>query len=104
MITKGFNMGFFGRGFFNSEARNKFREEWSKMTDSEKIDFMDKKMAAFDEHHEKKFSVEHIDAHCEEWMKKTQEEKEEFVKKMKDSFNERRNGMQHFFGHEKFGF
>jgi len=98
MTTKGFGMGFFGRHPFTKEAAKKFQEEWSKMTDSEKLDFMNKKVEHIGKDH---FSVEAIDARCEEWMKKTPEEKEAFVKERKEAWEDRFSG--DFCGHG-FGF
>lgn len=82
MITRHFGMGFFGGHHFDKDARKKFKEEWSKMTDSEKLELMNKRMEHIDHDH---FSVEAIDAHCEAWMKKTPEEKEAFVREKKEA-------------------
>jgi len=98
MITRGFGMGFFGRNPFDKEAGKKFKEEWSKMTDSEKLDFMNKRMESCG-NQEDRFSVEAIDARCEEWMKMTREEKQAFVDEKKQAFADRMNGMGGFFGH-----
>ncbi|MDR2914445.1 MAG: hypothetical protein LBV74_06405 [Tannerella sp.] len=103
MMTKGFGMGFFGRGHFDKEARAKFREEWSNMTDSEKLDFMDKRMNAMSDDPEH-FSIEAIDVFCMEWMRKTPEEKEQFIHERKKAFKERMACMGGFFGHNRFGF
>jgi len=96
---KDFGMSFFGRRHFGCEermdARKKFREEWNKMTDSEKIDFMNKKMEMMDEmenrmkefHNKDRFTVESMDERCLEWMKKTPQEKEEFMNKRRQAFN-----------------
>ncbi|GHV20007.1 hypothetical protein FACS1894174_01020 [Bacteroidia bacterium] len=90
MMTRGFGMGFFGRSPFDKDARKKFQEEWSKMTDGEKLEFMNKRVEHMGHDH---FSVEAIDAHCEEWMKKTPEEKEAFIKEKKEAME------NHFGGH-----
>jgi len=94
MTTRGFGMGFFGRHPFDKEAAKKFQEEWSKMSDSEKLDFMNKKVEHLGKDH---FSVEAIDARCEEWMKKTREEKEAFVKERKEALED------HFGSDPRFG-
>ena len=96
MTTKGFEMGFFGRNPFGTDARKKFQEEWSKMSDSEKLEFMNKRISTF-ENHENHFSVEAIDARCEEWMKKSPEEKEAFANERKEAFKNRMNHMEGFF-------
>lgn len=88
MMTRDFGMGFFGRRPFSEDARKKFREEWSKMTDEEKLEMMNKRMDAW-ENGGGHFSVEAIDARCEEWMKKTPEEKEQFVKEWKEAIHKR---------------
>ncbi len=100
MTTRGFGMGFFGRDPFNKEAKIKFKEEWSKMTDAEKLEFMNKRMEGFDKH-EDRFSVEAIDARCEAWMKMTNEEKQAFVEEKKKAFESRMHAMH---GHGHFGF
>lgn len=100
MTTRGFGMGFFHKRPFDSEARKKFQEEWSKMTDSEKLEIMNKRVEHMGHDH---FSVEAIDARCEEWMKKTPEEKQAFVDEKKKAFEERNACMHNFFGHGKFG-
>ncbi|MDR2084195.1 MAG: hypothetical protein LBP67_04295 [Bacteroidales bacterium] len=98
MTTRNFGKGFFGRNPFDKEARKKFQEEWSKMTDSEKLDFMNKRVENMGKDH---FSVEAIDARCEEWKKKTPEEKQAFVDKKKEVMEKHFEG--HFGGHG-FGF
>lgn len=97
MTTRDFGIGFLGRNSFDKEARNKFKEEWLKMTDNEKLDFMNKRMENFDKH-EDHFSVEAIDARCETWMKMTSEEKQAFVDERKKAFENKMNGMGGFFG------
>ncbi|MCL1937472.1 MAG: hypothetical protein FWF52_03635 [Candidatus Azobacteroides sp.] len=89
MTARGFGMGFFGRNLFDKEARKKFQEEWFKMSDSEKLDFMNKRVEHMGKDH---FSVEAIDARCEEWMKKTPEEKEAFIKERKEAVENRFGG------------
>jgi len=96
MTPRGFGMGFFGRGPFDKEARINFKENWMKMSDSEKLEFMNKKMEALDSH-EDHFSVKSIDARCEEWMKMTQEEKEAFINERKKTMEERIAFMGGFF-------
>lgn len=96
-MTRGFGMGFFGRNPFDKDARTKFKEEWSKMSDAEKLELMNKRMATFGEH-EERFSVEAIDDHCEKWMKMTREEKEAFIRERKEAFESRKNCMGDFFG------
>ncbi len=98
-----FGMGFFGRNPFDKDARNKMREEWSKMTDSEKLEFMNKRMEGFDKC-EDRFSVEAIDARCEEWMKMSNEEKQTFVEEKKKAFESRMQSMHNMPGHFGFGF
>lgn len=100
MTTKDFGMGFCGRGHFNKEI-NKFREQWEKMSDEEKIEFMNKKMEKFGSY-EDRFTVEAIDARCEEWMKKTPEEKEAFIKERKEAFEQRAACFGGFHGHHGF--
>ena len=97
MMTRGFGMGFFGRNPFDSESRKKFKEEWSKMTDSEKLEFMNKRMECLDKH-EDHFSVEAIDARCEKWMSMSVEEKQAFVDEKKKAFESRMHGMHGGFG------
>lgn len=95
MMTRNFGMGFFGRNHFDKDTRKKFQEDWAKMTDSEKLELMNKRVERMGHDH---FSVEAIDAHCEEWMKMTNEEKQAFVDEKKKAFESRMNGMNHFFG------
>lgn len=91
MNTRGFGMGFFGRNPFDMDARKKFKEEWSKMADSEKLEFMNKRMEGFD-NHEDRFSVKAIDARCEKWMNMSTEEKQAFVEERKKCFENRMHG------------
>lgn len=101
MTRENFGMGFFGRNPFDKEAKQKFQEKWSEMTDSEKLDFMNKKVESMGKDH---FSVEAMDEHCEKWMKKTPEEKQAFVDKRKESFLNKMACMRHFHGHNHFDF
>ncbi|MCK9449246.1 MAG: hypothetical protein M0Q41_09775 [Bacteroidales bacterium] len=96
MMTRNFGMGFFGRGHFDKDVRKQFQEKWSKMTDSEKLEFMNKRVEHMEEDH---FSVEAMDARCEGWMKMTPEEKQAFVDKRKQAFEGRMSGMSVFYGH-----
>ncbi len=99
METRGFDMGFFGRGRFGFGDRKGFFDKWSKMTTEEKVIFIDERMEAMKEMHGKdRFSVEFIDKFCSEWVNKTVEEKEEFIQKKKEAF-----GKHGFHGHG-FGF
>lgn len=98
MTGKDFKAGFFGRGHFDKEARTKFREEWTKMTDNEKLDFMNKRVDAMSDQREH-FSIEAIDVFCTEWMKKSPEEKEDFINERKRMFQERMACMNGFPGH-----
>lgn len=87
METRGFDMGFFGRGRFGFGNRKGFFDKWSKMTTEEKVIFIDERMEAMKEMHGKdRFSVESIDKFCNEWGSKTIEEKEEFIQKKKEAF------------------
>ncbi len=97
METRGFGMGHFGRNPFDKDARKKFKEEWSKMTDAEKLEIMNKRMEGFD-NHEDHFSIEAIDARCEKWVKMTDEEKQAFVDERKKAFESRMHGMHGHFG------
>lgn len=97
MMIKDFGMGFSGRNPFDKEAKKEFKEKWSKMTDSEKLEFVNKRMEDFD-NHEDRFSVEAIDARCEEWMKMSKEEKQAFVDERKRAFESRMYKMHEHFG------
>ena len=99
MITDDFVMGFIGINSFNKEARKQFQEKWSKMTDSEKLEFMNKKVESVG--HDR-FSIETINAYCEEWWMKSSEEKQIFVDELNQAFEEKmsRNGC---FGDKRFG-
>lgn len=97
-MTRDFGMGFFGRNPFDKDARKKFKEEWSKITDAEKLELMNKRMNAHD-NCDDRFSVDAINARCEEWMKMSAEEKQAFVEERKKMFEDRMSGMHGFFGH-----
>ena len=104
MITKDFfGKGYFGNKHFDADDRKKLIEEWEKMPDNEKLEMVNKRIAAFKEGKDcnrNPFSVEHIDAHCEEWMSKTPEEKAKFVEDLKSKFEKRHAMMkEHFFHH-----
>lgn len=95
MKSTDLGMGFLGKRCFDKDARKEFKDKWAKMTDSEKLEFMNKKMEHLDEH-EDRFTVEAMDARCEKWMSMTREEKEEVIREKKEAFDQR---VQHFFGH-----
>ena len=84
-MTKDFGMRFWGENPFNKETRKEFQGKWSNMTDSEKLEFMNKKMENMG--HDR-FSVEAINAHCEKWMKLSAEEKQAHVDELKQAFEE----------------
>lgn len=96
MTTRGFGMGF-GRNPFDKDARQKFKEEWSKMNDSEKLDFMNKRMEGMD-NHEDHFSVETIDARCEKWMQMSSEEKQTFIDERKKAIESKMQAIHGCFG------
>lgn len=98
MTTRDFKAGFFGRIPFDKEARKQMKEEWTKMTDSEKLEFANKRMETFD-NFEDRFSVEAIDNSCEQWLKMTPEEKQAFVDERKKAFESRMNNCGGFYGH-----
>lgn len=102
MNARNFGMGFFGRNPFDKDARKQFKEEWSKMTDSEKLEFMNKRVEGCG-NHENRFSVEAIDARCEEWMKMSAEEKQAFVDERKKAFESRMQCMHGMHAHFGFG-
>lgn len=112
MTTNDFGMGFFGRRTFDADTRKQFREEWSKMTDSEKIEFINQRMDALnDEGNDRDgffgkegLTIEAIDARCEEWLKKSPEEKEKQMDEWKDKLQRRKNCMENFHKHGHFGF
>ncbi|MDR1056018.1 MAG: hypothetical protein LBL90_09425 [Prevotellaceae bacterium] len=86
MTTRSFGMGFLGRNLFNKEERKQFQEKWSKMTDGEKLEFMNNRVESMGQDH---FSMETINAHCEEWMKMPTEEKQVFADEWKQAFENR---------------
>lgn len=96
MTTRGFGMGL-GRNPFDKDARQQFKEEWSKMSNSEKLDFMNKRMEGMD-NHEDHFSVEAIDARCEKWLQMSIEEKQAFIDERKKAIESRMQGMHGCFG------
>ena len=95
-------MGFFGGNPFDKDARKEFKESWSKMTDNEKLEFMNKRMEGFD-NHEDHFSVEAIDSRCEKWMSMSSDEKQAFVDEKKKAFECHMHGMHGMHGHFGFG-
>lgn len=97
MMTRGFGMGLLGINPFNAEARKQFQEKWSKMSDSEKLEFASER---FKNTGEDRFSVEKLDALCEEWTKMSAEEKQAFVDERKKAFENRMNGMRGFWGQQ----
>lgn len=97
MTTRGFGMGFFGRNPFDKDARQKFKEEWSKMTDSEKLDFINKRMEDIDNHQDH-FSVEAIDARCEKWMQMSRQDKQAFIDERKKAIESKMQAMHGCFG------
>jgi len=111
MTTRDFGMGFFGRKGFGCDEMKNFLDEWSKMSDDERVEFINKRREQQEEHHKMhghhghghhKFSVEEMDKRCEEWMKKTPEEKEAFMTKRKEAFHNMASRMGGFFGHGGF--
>lgn len=96
--NKDFRIEFFGRNPFNKESRKELIEKWSKMTDAEKLDFMNERMKHF-ENKDDHFSIESIDKRCEKWMSMTTEEKQVFVDERKKQFEERAGHFGQFFHH-----
>jgi len=96
MMTRGFGMGFFGRSPFDKETRKQFQEKWSKMTDSEKLEFANERFGNIGED---RFSVEKLDELCEKWTKMSAEEKQAFVDERKKAFEGRMHGMRGFGEH-----
>ena len=82
-MTKDFGILFFGTSVFKKEGRKQFLQEWSKMTDSEKLEYMNKQVDCVE--HEN-FSTEIINAFCEEWWMKTPKEQEIFVGDWEQAF------------------
>ena len=101
MGIRNFGMGFFGRTPFAMRDRKELLKElfdkWSKMTDAEKIEFMNKRMEVFNSQDQREenffdrwnFSVADMDSRAEEWLKKTPEEKEALIKERKDALKSR---------------
>lgn len=114
MMTRGFGMWPFGRMPFGTDERKGVFEKWSKMTDEEKLECMNKRIEKMHNgDHEghcggREFTVEAIDKHCEEWLKKTPEQKEASIKEKKEmmeKFHNHFHNHAHFFGHGRgFGF
>lgn len=90
--------GFFEGHRFTKESKQQFKERWNKMTDQEKIEFINEKIDRFEEH-EDRFSIKSIDARCERWMNMTTQEKEEFIDEHKKKFHHRMQAMHPFLGH-----
>jgi hypothetical protein len=82
-MTKDFGILFFGTNVFKKEARKQFLQEWSKMTDSEKLEYMNKQV---DSTERENFSTEIINTFCEEWWMKTPKEQETFVGDWEQAF------------------
>lgn len=99
MRKREFGIGFFGRNLFDKKARNIFQTKWAKMTDNERLDFMNKRE---ERTRQDFFSVEAIDARCGEWMKKNTGEKEAFIKERREARAERFSSdfCRHGFGFE----
>ncbi|MBN8859498.1 MAG: hypothetical protein J0H29_13975 [Sphingobacteriales bacterium] len=96
MTARDFGMGFLGRSPFDKEAGKQFREKWSTMTDSEKLEFANER---FGKMGEDRFSVEKLDELCEKWTKMSAEEKQAFVDERKNAFESRRlQGLHGFWG------
>lgn len=97
MTTNNFDMGCFGQHPFGKGGRKILKEKWSKMTDNEKLEFMNKRMENFD-NHEDHFSIEAIDSRCEKWMSMSKDEKQAFINQRKETFEHRMHGMHRHFG------
>lgn len=82
MMTRGFEMGIFGKGTFNSDRIKKFQDKWTKMSDAEKLEFMNKKIEQISKD---PFSVEAIDERREQWLRLTPAEKEDLIKERKEA-------------------
>ncbi len=110
MKTRDFGMGFFERTPFGTDEKKDFFKKWSKMTDEEKIELMNKRMETMnnDEHDgffgKREFTVADIDQRYEEWLKKTPEEKEAFVKERKEVISNFRDHGRFFERGRGFGF
>ena len=100
MNTRDFGMGFFRKMPFAMQERKELFEKWSKMTDAEKVEFMNKRMEIFNSENpegenffkERHFSVAAMDSRAEKWLKKTPEEKEAFIKERKEAIKNRCGG------------
>jgi len=112
MTIRDFGMGLSGRNHFGDDKRKKFYEEWIKMSDSEKIEFMNRKMEFMNNGVKGGYGfsqntdaiIERIDARCKDWMKKTPEEKQRQINKWKSAFQAKREHLERSFVHERFGF
>jgi len=96
MTPNGFGMGCFGNNPFDQEASKQFREKWSDMTDSEKLEFANER---FGNAGEDRFSVEKLDELCKKWTKMSATEKQAFVEERKNAFKGRMQIMQGFWAH-----
>ena len=99
MITKDFRIGFLGRNLFDKEKIKLFQEEWSKLSDSEKLKLMNKQVESMG--HES-FSVKTINSFCEEWWSKSSEEKQAFVDEWEQTI-ENKIPLRQCFGGSRFG-
>ena len=84
MMTKDFGIGFPLRNLFMKKKIKLFQDEWSKMTDSTKLELMNKQVESMGR---ECFSVETINAFCEEWWEKSSIEKQEFVDEWEKVFD-----------------
>ena len=82
-MIKGFEVGLFEIKPFDKEARKQFREEWSKMTDYERLEFMNEMMKNEEDN---SVSIEDINSFCEEWWMKSSGEKLIFVDELNRVF------------------
>lgn len=62
------------------ERQGSFKEKWAKMTDKEKLDFVNKRVEG-DPCDKTSFFIKMIDQKCKRWMNKSTQEKEEFIAK-----------------------
>lgn len=110
MMTRDFGMGFFGIMPFGMDERKDFFEKWSKMTNEEKVESMNKRMESMNngEHGtfcgKREFTVEAIDKRCEEWLKKMLEEKAALVKEREEMMNKFHEHVHSFAHGRGFGF
>src|SRR5699024_10358607 len=86
----------FGPFHFQRGMREKFKERWAKMSDEEKLDFMNKRIEETEDDRTSLF-IKMIDEKCEKWMQKSTEEKEAFINEKKGPFKKRGRFMQHPF-------